>query len=266
MIVLMKWIPIRHAANIALALLLAGCAFLVLGGRTQNLYFSGTTIAAVLILILISDTWRAAYGVWKTVIACMTTLLLAAFFLTLGVSYHWPFGQHAYTGLLGFELPGGVPWTVPVFWLFTLASSLALTQPITTRTRNPHEATFTWAFDAAVLATLMDAVLEPVFQAVGLKIFYGPSSFVGVPYQHTLGWFMVTFFLEAMLIMMFRRSTVAPVLARSLTWGAAVFLAFFMFLAVHTGQQIAFGLGMVLFFWCVWRQIRLERGTTAVQV
>jgi len=122
--------------------------------------------------------------------------LVIAFFSygveALGVNTGFPFGSYRYTGILSPVLPGGVPLPVVFAWLTIILAvrRLAVRPPLLVGRR--------WLIStvvAALLATLLDLVLEPV--AFHLEHYWtwlapGNSAYYGVPLANFLAWFVVS--------------------------------------------------------------------------
>lgn len=119
--------------------------------------------------------------------------LVIAFFSygveALGVNAGFPFGFYRYTDVLFPVLPGGVPLPVIFAWLTIIIAvrSLTVSPPLLVGGR--------WIIStvvAALLATLIDLVLEPV--AFHLEHYWtwlagGNFAYYGVPLANFLGWF-----------------------------------------------------------------------------
>ncbi|MDQ6643289.1 MAG: carotenoid biosynthesis protein [Chloroflexota bacterium] len=122
--------------------------------------------------------------------------LVIAFFSygveAVGVNTGFPFGSYRYTGILSPVLPGGVPLPVVFAWLTIILAVRRLT------VRPPLLVGRRWLIStvvAALLATLLDLVLEPVaFHLEHYWTWLVPSNFAyyGVPLANFLAWFVVS--------------------------------------------------------------------------
>ncbi|HWR00124.1 MAG TPA: carotenoid biosynthesis protein [Candidatus Methylomirabilis sp.] len=264
----MNRITVRSAATGLLAVLLIASALMILFGRWGNMYFYGATLTALLLGIVQLDAWRAAYGWLRSLGAYVTIFALATIAIGASMYLGWPLGRFQFTGLLGWELLGLVPWTVPVVWSFILAVSLALTRPMSlpAGARERYAEIFSWSFDAALFATLLDAVIEPVATRAGLKIYAQQVGFQGVPFQHFLGWFVTSFLLAAVVLAWTGALPLKAEVARHLSVSAALLILFWIALSITSAIPLATALGVVLILMIAWKQRRIERDVTRVQV
>ncbi|OGL78699.1 hypothetical protein A3E39_04850 [Candidatus Uhrbacteria bacterium RIFCSPHIGHO2_12_FULL_60_25] len=267
MLIGMKRPTIRTAATGLLAVLILGSILILTVGRWGNMYFYGATLAALLFAIVTLDVWRTAYGWSRALGAFVTVVILECVSIGASLYFGWPFGRFQYTGLLGWEILGLVPWTVPVVWTFILAASLALTRPMSlpTNQKDRYSQTFSWCFDAALFSTLLDAAIEPVAARVGLKIFAVQAGFQGVPYQHMLGWFIVSFLCCAAILAWTRGVMLQGGLARPFTIGTLLLLAFWFALALKFNLPLAIAFGFVMFFAVLYKQRLIGRREVIIQ-
>jgi uncharacterized membrane protein len=254
MIKLMKHLSFRHAAVGLLTVLLIVSTIIILSKSTGNQFFYGGAIAGALIGIILIDSWRKIYG-WKdTLFIFIISYVLITLMLLLGFYYGWPFGFFRYTGLLGYELNNIVPWIVPIVWAVLIAAALPLVRGRKRFKPKDRSRLFTWAFDTAVLVTLMDIVMEPALVAAGLKQFLPGLGIYGVPFQHFLGFFIVTFLVTAIIIARIHRHSAFPSVTRFFTTSVALLLLFFAVLSGTLQLPFTFILGILLAVWLLWKQ------------
>lgn len=268
MLMHMKNPGIRSVVMGLLATLIFGSIIIATVGRWGTMYFYGATVAALLLAIVALDVWRTAYGWTRALGAFATVVILECASIGVSLYFGWPFGRFQYTGLLGWEILGLVPWTVPVVWTFLLGASLALTRPpsLSADRKDRYSQIFSWCFDAALLSTLLDAAIEPVATRAGLKIFSVQIGFQGVPYQHFLGWFIISFLSCAAILAWTRGVMLRRDLAWSFTVGTSLLLAFWFALGVKFSLPLASALGIVMFCAVLFKQHRLERRETVIQI
>lgn len=265
MMLAMQRVRISDIALGGLALLVVITGVMLFYGGV-NRFASGITIAGLLVLVIVIDVLKDVYGTILAVLACLLVLLLSGAFIAIGLVTAWPFGQFTYTGLLGWEIQGLVPWTIPVFWLLLSIVSFAHTEPVALPEKKPYASLFSWAFDAALLATFIDAVFEPVFAFMGFKVFQISQGFQGIPLQHYLGFFMITFLLQALLLAVLKRNPVPANSMRSFTVTMLLLLVLAMLVSLKNGLAFSFGLGLVLALWLVWKQREYAKKTIVVPV
>ena len=152
--------------------------------------------SALLILegVMLTVAWMDEYGP-----PALLAALVIAFFSygveALGVNTGFPFGQYHYTGVLFPVLPGGVPLPVVFAWLMIIIAVRSLT------VRPPLLVGGRWIIStlvSALLATLLDLVLEPVaFHLERYWIWLAPGNinFYGIPLVNFVAWFVVSLLL-----------------------------------------------------------------------
>lgn len=261
----MQRLRISNIALGGLAVLVVITGFLLFFGG-ENRFASGITLAGLLVLVIVFDVLKDVYGTIHSVLACLLVLLVSGVFIAIGLVTAWPFGQFTYTDLLGWEIQGLVPWTMPVLWLLLSIVSFAHTQPFALPEKKPYASLFSWAFDAALLATFLNAVFEPVFAFMGFKVFQISHGFQGVPLQHYLGFFMITFLLQALLLASLKRSPIPATFMRSFTVAMVLLLILAMLPSLKYGLAFSFGLGLALALWLVWKQREYAKKTAVATV
>ena len=159
--------------------------------------FSMTWAASALLIlegVMLTVAWMDEYGP-----PALLAALVIAFFSygveALGVNTGFPFGQYRYTGVLFPILPGGVPLPVVFAWLMIIIAVRSLT------VRPPLLVGGRWIIStlvSALLATLLDLVLEPVaFHLERYWIWLAPGNinFYGIPLVNFVAWFVVSLLL-----------------------------------------------------------------------
>ena len=108
----------------------------------------------------------------------------------------FPFGDYAYTDLLGAKWFGHVPYLIPLSW-FTMALPSFILVERTLADRLPKVAR--WA-GAALLLTSWDLVPDPAMSFLVPYWLWGQAgSFYGMPFINLAGWFVTGFVLSAAL-------------------------------------------------------------------
>jgi len=250
----MKYASFRHAAVGLLAILMAVSTIIVLIKTGENRFFYGGTLAAVLLAVILIDTWRTMYA-WKDVLfVFIVPYVIITLVLLLGFYYGWPFGLFQYTNLLGYELNSIVPWTVPIIWIALIAAALPLTRRQKKSKQSISASLFTWAFDTAVLATLMDLVIEPAVVAAGLKQFAVGSGMYDVPFQHFLGFFITTFIVTSIIIVRINGYKTERRSSGLIVTSVMLLLSFFTVLSGTQQLPFSFMLGILILVWLCWKK------------
>jgi uncharacterized membrane protein len=117
-----------------------------------------------------------------------TTFTLASELIGTGTG--WPFGNYAYTTLLGPKALGRVPFTIPLSWFYMGFASFILGSLLAARIGRHR--TF-WSLALGVwLLTAWDLALDPAMAAPTLRahfwIWHETGSYFGMPIQNLVGW------------------------------------------------------------------------------
>jgi uncharacterized membrane protein len=252
----MNKLTIRNAAAGLLAIVFVVSILVAIAGGTSTFHLGA--IVSLLFAILIVDTLRITYG-WKDALfVCVVSYVILTLVLIFGFYYGWPFGAFRYADAIGYQLNSFVPWTVPVIWIALIAAILPLTRRVKKGSKSPSML-FAWAFDTSVIVTVMDAVIEPVLSATGLKEFLTDQGVYGVPPQHLIGFFITTFLISCIIIARVFRHRGRSAATQPLTWSVVLFLLFFTVLAGTLHLPIAAIIGILAAAWIVWRLRGIKR-------
>lgn len=111
----------------------------------------------------------------------------------LGLSWSFPFGDYTYTGWLGPEFAGHVPYFIPLSWFAMALISLDLARRLPTGRG-------TRVFVATVFMVLWDVSLDPAMNGAGSAVgtvpfwLYDVNGFYyGMPLTNWFGWFLVSY-------------------------------------------------------------------------
>lgn len=168
--------------------------------------FAGPTyvvLGAVAALCSLAATigWRTALSLAATASALALGAELA------GTSTGLPFGDYAYSGLLGYRILGLVPFPIPLSWFYMLAGSLVIVARLS---RAPVSGRTPWrlALGAGALMVAWDLAMDPAMVKTGhwawergsmfrdaglpawLESFFMADAFYGMPLSNWLGWFL----------------------------------------------------------------------------
>lgn len=156
--------------------------------------FSMNWAASVLLIlegVMVTVAWMDEYGP-RGLFASLVIALFSYGVETLGVQTGFPFGSYRYTDILSPVLLGGVPLPVIFAWLTIIIAVRNLT------IRPPRLVGSRFSISIAIsalLATLLDLVLEPVaFHIERYWIWLAPGNiaYYGVPLMNFVAWFVVS--------------------------------------------------------------------------
>ena len=199
----------------------AGPTYVILGAAASLLYLASTV------------GWRTAVSLAATASALALGAELA------GTSTALPFGEYAYSGLLGYRVLGLVPFPIPLSWFYMLAGSLV----IVARSSRPGArlTSWLWALGAAALMVAWDISMDPAMVKTGhwlwgrgsmfhdaglpawLESFFTADAFYGMPLSNWFGWF-----LTAALIARVTLSIVPPQVVRDRVASSSFLIALYL--------------------------------------
>ncbi len=111
----------------------------------------------------------------------------------VGLSWSLPFGDYTYTGWLGPEFAGHVPYFIPLSWFAMAIISLDLARRIPT-------GRFTRVLIATTFMVLWDVSLDPAMNGAGSAIgtvpfweYAADGFYYGMPLSNWVGWFVVSY-------------------------------------------------------------------------
>jgi uncharacterized membrane protein len=155
---------------------------------------------AALISLATAVGWRRALLLGMTASALALAAELA------GTSTGLPFGDYAYSGLLGYRILGLVPFPIPLSWFYMLVGALA----IVARLSRPgvRRSPWLWSLGAGALMVAWDLAMDPAMVKTGhwlwgrgsmfhdaglpawLDSFFTVDAFYGMPLSNWFGWFL----------------------------------------------------------------------------
>jgi putative membrane protein len=122
-------------------------------------------------------------------------MLGAAFVISLaaeliGTGTGLPFGEYAYTPMLGYKLGGRVPFPIPLSWFYMLYGCLAICGRLLPA-RDDLRTRLTWAALAGVFLTAWDVSLDPAMSFATTHWYWiQPGPFYNMPWVNFAGWLL----------------------------------------------------------------------------
>jgi putative membrane protein len=142
-----------------------------------------------------------------------------------GTSIGLPFGDYAYSGLLGYRILGLVPFPIPLSWFYMLAGALAIVARLSRPGARSNP--WLWALGAGALMVAWDISMDPAMVKTShwrwgsgamfrdaslpqwLESFFTADAFYGMPLSNWFGWL-----LTATLVARVMLAIVAPPVVR----------------------------------------------------
>jgi len=135
----------------------------------------------------------SAVGARRTATFFLAATVLSATAELTGTKTGWPFGGYAYTGFLGYELLGRVPYTVPLSWFYMGFASFLLASKILAGRRGADSPLGSIVLGAWLLMA-WDLVLDPAMASEKLTLLHfwvwkEHGAYFGMPLRNLAGWF-----------------------------------------------------------------------------
>lgn len=149
-----------------------------------------------------------ALGGRRAVALLLSAITIALGSELLGTSTGFPFGEYAYTPMLGYRVIGLVPYVIPISWFYMLYGSLALTAHVAPL-RDDGRARWLWAASAALMLTAWDVAMDPAMVQTGHWVWREPGAFYGMPFSNWIGWLLTGFVIARVMLWIAPPSAVA---------------------------------------------------------
>ncbi|MFD0958425.1 carotenoid biosynthesis protein [Paenibacillus chungangensis] len=120
---------------------------------------------------------RRAVRLGRAAIIGLVTFLIEY----IGVTTGWPFGEYAYTSVLGFGI-GGVPLAIACAWVGVMLNIILLFR---------HVSRWRRALLVGCWTIVFDLVLDPVAYARGFWLWDHDGGFYGVPLANFISWVII---------------------------------------------------------------------------
>lgn len=126
--------------------------------------------------------WRRATGLFAAGVGIALGAEL------IGTSSGFPFGDYAYTSLLGYRILGRVPFPIPISWFYMLYCALAMCSRVFPA-HDDGRMRWLWAAAAAAMLTAWDVAMDPAMVQTSHWVWREPGVFYGMPLTNWIGWF-----------------------------------------------------------------------------
>lgn len=125
----------------------------------------------------------------------------------IGTATQLPFGEYAYTTLLGYRILGLVPFPIPISWFYMIVGSLAIVGRLLTA-RDDNATKWKWALVGGMILVAWDVSMDPamvktmhwiwgdgdLFTRLGLPAgiaaFFTKGVYYGMPLSNWFGWYL----------------------------------------------------------------------------
>lgn len=134
----------------------------------------------------------ASVGARRTVLFFLAAVLISATAELTGTKTGFPFGGYEYTGFLGWQLAGRVPYTVPLSWFYMGFASFLLASKIIQQTNIKNESLWSVVLGAWLLMA-WDLVLDPAMASDKMTVMHfwiwkEHGAYFGMPLRNLAGW------------------------------------------------------------------------------
>lgn len=134
----------------------------------------------------------ASVGTRRTILFFLAAVLISATAELTGTKTGFPFGGYEYTGFLGWQLAGRVPYTVPLSWFYMGFASFLLASKIIQQTNIKNESFWSVVLGAWLLMA-WDLVLDPAMASDKMTVMHfwiwkEHGAYFGMPLRNLAGW------------------------------------------------------------------------------
>jgi putative membrane protein len=135
----------------------------------------------------------ATLGLRRTALFFVAATAISASAELTGTKTGWPFGGYEYTGFLGLELAGRVPYTVPLSWFYMGFASFLLASRIVQQAAVRNQTAWSIVLGAWLLMA-WDLVLDPAMASDKMTVMHfwvwkEHGAYFGMPLRNLAGWF-----------------------------------------------------------------------------
>ena len=142
---------------------------------------SGSIVALCILSIPVCYFLYKKFG-WSVFLQLVVSLSVVALLIEyIGLVSGWPYGRFVYTGHLGYEILGVLPWTVGLSWTPLVIGSVGL---VYTHAQNKISRIAL----PVILLVMFDLLLDPVAVHLGMWSYVYGGAYYHVPLQNFLGW------------------------------------------------------------------------------
>jgi len=165
---------------------------------------------AVVVLGFLAAALHAGGRVgWKAALAALGLGSIVALASELtGTSTGYPFGEYAYTPLLGYRILGLVPFPIPVSWTYMLYCSLAMVGRLLPA-RDSWRDRLAWALLAGLFLTAWDVSMDPAMVRTNHWVWRTIGPFYGMPFSNWAGWYLTGVIVSLIMLTFIRPSIIA---------------------------------------------------------
>ena len=158
-----------------------------------------------------------AIGWRRAALLGLTSSLLALTAEVAGTSLGLPFGEYAYSEMLGYRVFGLVPFPIPISWFYMLLGSLVIVARLRPAA-NDRATTWMWAFVAGLLMVAWDISMDPAMVKTGhwawgtgamfnglpawLNAFFTRDLFYGMPLSNWFGWLLTATLIARVMLLL----------------------------------------------------------------
>jgi len=215
-----RWAWVLFAAHVGLIVFSTAAMLTVLAGRSGldlttepaatvmrvAFRFAGPSCVVFGALSAIAFLW-STLGWRPALVLAATASALALGTELIGTSVALPFGDYAYSGLLGYRILGLVPFPIPLSWFYMLVGSLVIVARVS-QVKDDRRSKWTWALGAGLLMVAWDIAMDPAMAKTGhwlwgngavfrdatipgwLVTFFTDDAFYGMPLSNWCGWLL----------------------------------------------------------------------------
>ena len=179
-----------------------------------------------LLFLAWASNWRVA------VVTGLVASSLALAAELVGTATSLPFGDYAYSGMLGYQVLGLVPFPIPVSWFYMLVGSLGIVARFRTVPGTAAEL-WIWSLIAGLLMVAWDLAMDPAMVRTGhwrwgtgdafrdsglpgaVVAFFTADAFYGMPLSNWVGWLLTATLIARVILALVPVEKVAQAMSSS---------------------------------------------------
>lgn len=260
---------LRRLAVYLLVLYGAGSFYFTLQGVIGQPLPIWTTPLLTLIAFAFACVHAAGRLGWRGMLLLLVLSAgISLAFESIGVATGLVYGPYHYTSKLGPRFLGLVPYLIPVAWFMMMYPSFLIASKLRPARGQRAAVLLAAAALGGLVMTAWDAVMDPMMVKAGHWVWDVQGVYFGVPLQNYWGWWLTTFTVFAIFLLVFPRAlalTAPPtsqpvrsydtlaVISYAITGASNAIAAWLMGLP----GPAAVGLGLMAIF-VIWWMVRRE--------
>jgi uncharacterized membrane protein len=144
---------------------------------------------------------------WKVVLILLgLTIGVSLLFESVGVATGLVYGKYHYTDQLGIKFLGLVPIIIPAAWFMMMYPAYVIASRLVPASWKPWQWRLGVAALGGIIMTAWDLAMDPLMVSGGHWVWDQPGAYFGVPLQNYWGWWLTTFVIFLLFLLISKES------------------------------------------------------------